>query len=30
MMSEPCDCETCRTGDDQWCCNRCHELARDA
>lgn len=25
-----CDCETCAAGDDQWCCRRCHDLAREA
>lgn len=24
----PCDCETCAAGDDQWCCRKCHELAK--
>lgn len=23
-----CGCETCRNGDDQWCCESCHSLAK--
>lgn len=28
LMSEPCGCDDCRTGSDQWCCSTCHDLAR--
>ena len=28
-VNKGCDCPDCRTGDDRWCCRRCHALATE-